>query len=174
MKALAAILAAALLSPADDQELEGLLKRSAYPLSEAVRKAMEIAKTGVVVAAELEEEDGKAVYSLDVAQGTRTLEIVLDAKTGELLEKTVEDDDQQAVAGACKIPLSRAIEIALTRVSGQVYAAEAEIEDDKPVLEVKILGGGRVHKVKIDAAGGEVHKVKSRPVESGKKEGEKK
>jgi uncharacterized membrane protein YkoI len=169
MNALAAVLLAALPGTADDQELEGLLRRSAYPLGQAIQKAMEIAKTGVVLAAELEEEDGKAVYSLDVAQGTKTLEIVLDARTGELLERKLEDDDQEALAAACKIPLSRAIETALGKVSGRVYAAEAEMEDGKPILEVKILGGGKVHKVKIDAVGGEVLKIKSRNVEGEKK-----
>lgn len=175
MKALAAtLLAAVLLSSADDQELESLLRRSGYPLGEAVKKALEIAKTGVVVSAELEEEDGKAVYSIDVAQGRKTLEIVLDAKTGELVEKTIEDDDQESLATACKISLGRAIEIALEKIPGQVYAAEAEIEDEKPVLEVKLVGDGKVHKVKLDPATGAVLKIKARKIELEKKDGEKK
>ena len=170
MNALAAtLMAAVLLSPADDQELQALLKKSAYPLSEAVKKAFDIAKDGVVLSAELEEEDGKAVYSIDVAQGRKTLEIVLDAETGELVEKVIEDDDQESLAKACKITLGRAIEIAREKVPGQVYAAEAEIEDEKPTLEVKIVGDGRVHKVKLDPATGEVLKLKSRKIEEKKK-----
>lgn len=170
MKALAAVLlAAALLGPADDQETEGLLKRSAYPLGDAVKKALEIAKTGVVLSVELEDEDGKAVYSLDVAQGRKTLEIVLDARSGELVEKKIEDDDRESLARACRIPLGRAIEIALEKVSGRAYSAEAEMEDEKPVLEVKLLGDGKIHKVKIDPATGEVLKVRSRKIEGEKK-----
>jgi len=169
MKALTAFLLAGLLGAADDQELEGLLKRSAYPLSEAVKKAQEIAKTGVVIAAELEDEDGKAAYSVEIAQDRKIMEIVLDAKTGELLEKKVEDDDEDALAKACKISLTRAIEIALAKTPGQVYSAEAEIENDKAIFEVKILGDGKVHKVTLDAAGGEILKVKSRKVEGEKK-----
>jgi uncharacterized membrane protein YkoI len=170
MNALAAtLLAAALLSPADDQELEGLLQRSSYPISDAIKKALEIAKTGIVLSVELEDEDGKAVYSVDIAQDRKTMEVVLDAKTGELLKKVVEDDDQESLAKACKITLTRAIEIAKEKVTGQVFAAEAEIEDEKPILEVKLLGDGKVHKVKIDPATGEVLKVRSRKIEGGKK-----
>jgi uncharacterized membrane protein YkoI len=172
MKALAAtLMAAALLAPADDQEKESLLKRSTYSLGDAVKKALEIAKTGAVLSVELEDEDGKAVYSLDVAQGRKTLEIVLDARTGELVEKKVEDDDQESLARACTVPLGRAIEIALGKVSGQAYAAEAEMDDEKPVLEVKVklLGDGKIHKVKIDPATGDVLKVRSRKIEGEKK-----
>lgn len=171
MNAFAATLAAAalLLSPNDDKELEGLLKRSAYPLGDAVKKAMEVARKGTIVSIELEEEDGKAVFSVDIAQDRKTLEILLDAGTGELVEKTIEDDDQESVADACKIPLGRAIELALEKVAGRAYAAEAEIEEGKPVLEVKILGDGKVHKVKVDAVTGAVLKVKSRRFEGEKK-----
>jgi len=170
----ATFLAAALLTATDDQELERLLKRAAYPLGEAVKKAQDIAKTGVVLSAELEDEDGKVVYSVEVAQGPKTLEIVLDAKTGELVEKTIEDDDQEELAKACKITLSRAIEIALEKVPGKVYAAEAEVEDEKTILEVKIVGDGRIQKVKIDPATGAILKVRARKIETEKKEGEKK
>lgn len=163
------LLAAILLTTAGDRELEGLLKRSAYPLGDAIAKALEIARTGVVLSAELEEEDGRAVYSVEIAQGRKTLEVVLDARTGELVEKALEDDDQDSLAGACKISLARAIEIAKAKVSGQAFAAEAERDDDKPVLEVKLLGDGKVHKVKIDPATGEVLKVRSRNVEGEKK-----
>lgn len=161
------VLLAALM--ADDKELEGLLKQAAYPLSEAVRKALEAAKGGVVLNAELEDEDGKAVYSIDIAQEKKTVEVVLDARTGELIKKGVEDDDQSDLAKACKITLAQALQISMQKVAGQVVAAEAEIEDDKPILEVKIFGDGKVQKVKVDAVTGEVLKIKARKIEGEKK-----
>lgn len=169
MKFIAIALLAAALPTADDRELERLLRQSAYPLTEALAKALEAAKGGVVLNAELEDEDGKAVYSVDVAVENKTVEVVLDAKTGELLKKDIEDDNQSRLAKACKVTLAQAIGTSLQKVAGKVYAAEAEFEDDRAVLEVKILGDGKVHKVKVDAASGEVLKVKSRNVEGEKK-----
>jgi len=159
---------------AGDDEVAALLKKAAYPLTEAIQKATPIAKEGVLVSAELEDDSGKAVYVVEFAVDKKVIEIKLDAATGELLKKDVEEDDKSDVVKACRLPLTRGIEIAVARVPGKLVAAEAEIEDGKPILETKIFADGKVLKVKVDAVTGEVLKIKGRKAEGEAKEGEKK
>jgi uncharacterized membrane protein YkoI len=153
---------------------EALLKKAAYSLTEAIQKATAIAKEGVVVSADLEDDNGKAVFVVEFAHEKKVIEVKLDAATGELLTKEIEDDDKSDVVKACKLPLTRGIQIALEKVPGKVLGAEAEIEDDKPILEMKIFADGKLLKVKVDAVTGAVLKIKGRKAEGETKEGEKK
>jgi uncharacterized membrane protein YkoI len=141
---------------------EALLKKAAYPLPEAIQKATAVAKEGVVVSAELDEVDGKAVYIVEFAHEGKVIEVTLDAATGDLLTKVSEEDDKSDVVKACKITLSKGIAVALEKVSGKLLKAEAELESQKAVIEVKIFADGKAHKVKVDAVTGEVLSVKSK------------
>ena len=158
---------------AGDDELAALLKKTTYPLTEAIQKATAIAKDGVLVSADLENQDGKAVYVVEFALEKKVVEIKLDGATGELLTKEIEDDDKSDIVKACKLPLTRGIEIAVEKVPGKVVAAEAEIEEGKPILETKIFVDGKVLKVKVDAVTGAVLKIKGKKSEGETKEGKK-
>jgi uncharacterized membrane protein YkoI len=146
----------------EDGDPVDLLKKSGYTLSEAIAKATVIAKEGTVVAAELEEDDGKVVYSVEFAQGGRILEISLDAKTGELVEKEVEDEDESSVAKALKITLPQAIEAALQKMPGLAFEVESELEDGKVEIEVKILSDGKVYEVEVDGVTGVAGKARTK------------
>jgi uncharacterized membrane protein YkoI len=174
MSMILTVLIAASAAAAGDDEVAALLKKAAYPLTEAIRKATPIAKEGVLVSAELEAQDGRAVYVVEFALDKKVIEIKLDAATGELLKKDLEDDDKSDVVKACKLPLAKGSEIATAKVPGKLVAAEAEIEDDKPILETKIFADGKLLKVKVHAVTGEVLKIKGRKSESETKEGDKK
>lgn len=171
MSMILTVLIAAWAAGEGDEEVAALLKKAAYPLTEAIQKATPIAKEGTLVSAVLEDRDRRAVYVVEFALEKKVIEIQLDAATGELLKKDLEDDDKSDVVKACKLPLAKGIEIALAKVPGKLVAAEAEIEDDKPVLEAKIFADGKVLKVKVHAETGEILKVKGRKSESGTKEG---
>ena len=174
MSMILTVLVAATAAAAGDDELAALVKKAAYPLTEAIQKATPLAKEGVLVSAELEDDNGKAVYVVEFAVDKKMIEIKLDAATGELIKKDVEEDDKSDIVKACKLPLTRGIEIAAARVQGKPVAAEAEIEDGKPILETKIFADGKLLKVKVDAVTGEVLKIKGRKTEGETKEGEKK
>lgn len=139
-----------------------LLKKTGYSLGDALAKAGKQAEGLPAVLAELEEEDGRLVYSIEFAQGTKILEVNLDAKTGELVKKEPEDEDKSAAARACTVPLSKAVESALQKVPGAAFAAEAALKEGKPEIQVKIVSEGKIHKVLIDGATGAVLKVKSK------------
>src|SRR5579862_6777399 len=139
---------------AGDDHPAQLLKKTGLTLSEAIQKAAAIAGQGTVVGAELEEEDGKVIYSVEVAQGNKILEVNLDAKTGEKVNTETENEDKSAVAQALKVSVGQAIEAALQKKPGLAFNAEAEVEDGKPEIEVKILSDGKVYKVEVDGVTG--------------------
>lgn len=162
------LFALALLAAGGDDPA-ALLKKAAYPLSEALAKAAKSAEGATAVLAEIEEEDGRTIYSLEFSQGDKLLEIDLDAKTGELVKKEIESEDKSAAAKACKVTLAKAIETALQKQPGLAFSAEARIELEKPEIEVQIVSDGKVFKVEIDGESGAVKKVKTRKDPEGKK-----
>jgi uncharacterized membrane protein YkoI len=162
------MLAVALMAAGDDDPA-ALLKKAAFPLSEAVARAAKSAQGATPVLAEIEEEDGRTVYSVEFSQGDKVLEIDLDAKTGELVKKETESEDKSAAAKACKVTLARAIESALQKMPGLAFSAGSRIEHEKPLIEVRIVSDGKVHKVEIDGESGAVIRVKARKEPEGKK-----
>lgn len=138
----------------DRSEWEALLKDAAFELPEAVKKGLSEAGDGVPFHAELEKDKGAAVYSIDVAQGTKTCNVVLDAKTGRVVEKDVEEEDHSAAVKASKTSLLAAIEAARRARPGRVLEARLVLAEGKPVVAVRILGEGDSAEVRIDAVTG--------------------
>jgi uncharacterized membrane protein YkoI len=170
------ILAAALAAAggyrlaAADEDPASLLKKTGYTLAEAIAKSGPHSGGGTLVVAELEEEDGKVVYTLEFAQGDKIVEVNLDAKTGELVKKETENEDKSAIAKACKVTLTQAVEAALQKVPGLAFSAGGEMKDGKPEIEVQVVAEGKLSKVVIDGASGAVIKVKAHKGEGEKKE----
>lgn len=158
----------------DDENPAELLKKAGITLSEAVQKATAIAGQGTVVAVELENEDGKAIFSVEVAQGDKILEVNLDAKTGEKVNTENENEDKSAVAKALKVTVAQAIEAALQKKPGLAFSAEAEVEDGKPEIEVKIWSDGKLFKVEVDGATGVAGAPKAKKSEKKEEKDEKK
>src|SRR5579883_861771 len=164
------VAAAAFRKPDEGGDPAELLKKTGLTLAEAVTKATAIAKQGTVVEAELEEEDGKVIYSISFAQGNKVFEVNLDAKTGEQVGTETENEDASAKAQALKITMTSAIEAALQKKPGLAYNAEVELEEGKPEVEVKILSDGKVWKVEVDGATGVAGTPKQKKSEKKEKE----
>jgi uncharacterized membrane protein YkoI len=104
------------------------------------------------------------VYQLD---GDGVSDVEIDSVTGEVKEihPGVENDieslpeTKQALAVAV-ISFTHAIATAKSRVqNGKPFEIEYEIEDGKAVIEIKLLRGGKVIEVEIDAISGAVLEV---------------
>ena len=149
---LLSLVALAALAP----DWEKMTAGAEYPLADAIAKGLAVAGEGVPFHAELEWDEGRAVYSIDVAQGTKILNVVLDPKTGALIEKEVDDEDASAVAGALRIPLGSAIAGALAAVPGAAVAAEAGFVDGKSVVGVRVFADGKIRSVVVDGETGRV------------------
>ena len=74
------------------EDERGLWTRATFPADSAVKLALARVPGGRITEAELEEEDGRLVYSFDVTVEGRkgTGEVHVDARTGEIVK--VEED----------------------------------------------------------------------------------
>lgn len=139
----------------DAAKWEKLLAQSKLTLLEAAEKGAKEAGQGVVFHVELE-QDARAVYSIDVARGNKSVNVVVDAADGSLVEKQDEDEDHSAEVKACKTTLSAAVKTALAKVPGRAVEAEMLLRAGKPVIELKIVSGGQLIALAVDGETGAV------------------
>ena len=102
---------------APDTDYEKLFKAATFSLTEAIDKAVAVseAREGVVVNAEIEEEGGKIIYSMQLAKADKIVEINFDVTSGTMLPIENEPGDKSAQARAAKITVKQAIETATTK-----------------------------------------------------------
>ncbi len=76
---------------------EGMKEKEFIPAKLSMEEAITTAKTkfpGQALEAELENEDGQAVYEIEIASTTGTAtEIKIDAQSGEILDSESKNDD---------------------------------------------------------------------------------
>jgi hypothetical protein len=125
-------------------------------LSDAAQRGLRTASEGVLVQAELEVDAGRLVYSIDVAQGARMRNVVLDAKTGEVLEDVLEDEDHAAVVAAFgKVGLLAGVDAAAAASQGTPFYAVLRAQgEDAAVVVAAVDATGRVKLVRVDAKTG--------------------
>lgn len=148
--------------PAED--CDDLLACVEIDLLDAMAIAAEYEPPGVVVDAELGDEDGKGpVYDVDVYIGDgETRERSIDAKTGEVVNDGYDPEDQlegqqqsEALASStAMITMPGAVETAQSSVEGQAVSAELDVEER--VIEVVLYRDGRPTVVTIDLDSGAV------------------
>jgi uncharacterized membrane protein YkoI len=148
-----------------------LLDAAGYDLAQAIEKGMKEAGHGTPFHAELEDDGGRAVYSIDVAQGEKTLNVVLDAGTGAVVEKELEDEDHSKAVAASKTTLAAAIATALASGPGKAVDAHLTMRDGVARVAVKVFGEGGLKVVRIDAATGAVAGEPAAPEPPGPSEG---
>lgn len=150
--------------PPPAEDCDDLLDCVEIDLLEAMAIAAEHAPTGVVVDAELSDEDGDGpIYDVDVYIGDgETRERSIDAKTGELFDDGYDDEDQvegeaQAAAIASStsmITLPIAVEAALSTVDGRAVSAELDVPER--VIEVALFDDEQRIVVTVDLDSGDV------------------
>lgn len=146
--------------PAGGVDYAGLLNKSTMSLSAAIGRA-QAAGAGVPVHAEIEEEDGRASFSVGMALENKFREIDLDLKTGQVLQDETEEEDHSRIAAAVKLPLQALIEKALETVAGRAVEAEFELKGGRLRAEIKVYGPDGLREVKLDGETGEILSTKS-------------
>jgi uncharacterized membrane protein YkoI len=161
------------LACADDAKKEAKLDKAALAkevLSKAkmdLQKAIEIAHRkvpgGKLLAARVEMQHDKPRYGTYFLDGDQIKEVELDAVTGAMMELTdkrgrdianqnIFAEARRAATGA-KVLLPQAIEIAVDRIKeGKPFETEMRFDGTKPIVEVELLAGRQIIKVKIDVA----------------------
>ncbi|MGW5417884.1 PepSY domain-containing protein [Actinomadura geliboluensis] len=159
---------AAAAAPSDDRP-GGAAAAPEVALAQAADAALKKVP-GTVAEAELDDEDGKTVWELDVlAQDGTWHDVTVDSGNGKVLTDRADDraddrgdedgDDAAEAAGLRKASVGApaAADAALKAVQGHVTSAEFELEDGKAVWEVDVAGkDGAEHEVTVDAASGKV------------------
>jgi len=95
----AALLVTALVAApsvrADDAEAAQALGLARITLADAIRTAASEVPGGTPIVAELEMEDGKAIYSIELLAGGVETDVEIDAVTGEVMQVEVEDEEEE-------------------------------------------------------------------------------
>lgn len=75
--------------PSEESQIAGLAR---VTIEQAIETARE-ASPGVVIAAELENEDGSLVWTVEIVSGAEVREVTIDAGNRRVLANEQEDDD---------------------------------------------------------------------------------
>ncbi len=130
---------------------------------------------GTILDEELEKENGRLQYALDVCKDGKIYDVEIDAKTGAVLQAALDDDDddddedgeendspemQAKLAKEAKISIEQARSTALGRVSGKITEEELEMENGKLVYSIEIRDKNqKTFDVEVDAKTGAIVNV---------------
>jgi uncharacterized membrane protein YkoI len=139
----------------------GMLRGAKVGLSEAMEKGLKEAGEGTVFHGELEGGAAGAVYSIDVAQGEKTCNVLVSPKDGTVVKKATEAEDHSKSVAACKVGLADAVASVLKIHPGKAVEAQMTLKSGKPGVTVKVWGDGRLTTVRLDGASGEVVSIEN-------------
>jgi uncharacterized membrane protein YkoI len=152
--------AAAGLTRTDDKpplrDFAPALAAATLTLSEAVDRALKEAKEGSAVQAALEEQDGRSIFIVDVAQKDKVLEVRVDAKEGAVLSKSAEYENWIEPLKTLKVTLKDAIAAAEKKSSGKPVAAHLRKSEGEPYIQVALWKNGTLELAKVDISDGGV------------------
>ncbi len=112
--------------------------------------------SGRVIEAELEKDDDKTIWEVDILSNSKQLVTVeIDGQSGQLLSMKTDNQDEPALVDT--LSLSKAIEIVKAVEQGTIVEMELEIEGGNLVWEVESLSAdNKETKFRVDAHTGEI------------------
>lgn len=128
------------------------------------KRAVEIAQdsfAGRVTELELDKDDGRLIYEVDLRSSNEEAEIEIDAYTGEVLVIEIETNKSNKYNSTVQdfdrlIGAEKAIEIAQEEFGGRVTELELDKEDGRLIYEVELMSEKQKAEMEIDAYTGEV------------------
>lgn len=133
------------------------------------KKAIDITQetfSGIVTELELEKEDGRLIYDVELISGREKAEIEIDAYTGEVLVIEIKTKNSnkygnklQSKGNKSLLDAQRAIDIAQDAFDGRVTELELDREDGRLIYEIELKSEQQKAEVEIDAFTGETLKV---------------
>ncbi len=133
------------------EHLPSAATRIDFPV--ALELGLQHAGSGTPFHVELEQGDEGLAWSVDLARGVRTFNVVIDAADGRVVETEDEAEDHSAAIAACKVPLWHAVETALARHPGRPVEACLRLKAGQPVITVEIQGDAPAS-VQVDGVSG--------------------
>lgn len=127
----------------------------ALDMANAVTEASKV-DPGDIIDIELEMEDSKAVWELDiVTAANQVITVEIDGQTGEILSTKTDDDTD--VSSIDALNLSQAIAIVKAVEQGAMVEAELENDDGALIWEIESIdAGNQPSKYRVDAQTGEI------------------
>lgn len=125
-------------------------------LQEAKQVATEKVKGGIVTEIELDEDDGRYHFDVDLKDGKYEYDLEVDAFTGEIIkfEKEADKNHKQVKSGKL-LTKEEAIAIAKKRASGTVQEIELDEDDGRKEYDIEMRDGEFKYEFELDAVTGE-------------------
>ena len=132
----------------DISMLELDMANAAMAASEAI--------AGDIIEAELEMDDGRAIWEIDIVNdANQVITVEIDGQTGQIL--STKTDDDTVLMHADTLSLEKAIDIVTSVEKGALVEAELEHENGNLIWEVETLGNSNQEtKFRIHAETGEI------------------
>lgn len=130
--------------------------------SEEIKQLVESQYPGKITEFELERENGKVVYEVEVHVNGVEYDLKLDGDTGEVLREKKEYDKPQAMVASTKtgskdiISHEEAKKIALQKFDGTITEFELDEDDGHLIYEVEMENGNQEAEFEIDAKTGKI------------------
>lgn len=134
----------------------------------SMTRAIEAAQAqfdGGVLEAEIETEDGRLIYEIDMVRGSDVYELAVDAQTGEVLSQSEErltsflsglfqEDELRAASDSGDTLMKALADLEATGVA-QIEELSLDEEDGRMVYEIELTDASGEREMLIDAASGE-------------------
>ena len=140
-----------------------LLAMDLVPAERALATAQEgKAFPAVEIELEVGRSEGKSVivWNVELLSGSTMHEHLIDARSGKLLRSDVEEENEAAqlakAVAVSKVDLAAVIATIAKTVEGVCISIQLELDDGRAVWEAKVLSGGRVGEIEVDAATGRI------------------
>jgi uncharacterized membrane protein YkoI len=134
--------------PSKVSQFEQALSKAQFSLVDAIAAARAAQPGATVIDADLEVEDGPAVFTVVVTTKDGALELTVDIASGQIID-TQPDDGEGASACALGVTFEQAIDIAQRETGGKAV----EIELDACTLHVNVVADRALWGVELGADG---------------------
>lgn len=118
------------------------------------------AVAGTVIDVDLDDDDARLVFEVEVVTGEGTVEVTLDAHTGAVIGREPEDSadaaEDAARAARARITAADAVRRARAAVPGRAVDLELDDHAGTVVFEIEVVAPDRTVEVVVDAVTGEV------------------
>lgn len=146
----------------DSSEKSKINNKQTKETTIGIEKAIQIAKKavpGTVIEAEIDKEDGRIMYEVEIINNSKKTEFDIDAYTGKIIDQKTKTTNKSISATKTVIDIEQAIAIALSEFPGTVIEVELDKENNYLVYEIEIKGDRKEADFDIDAYTGEIMSI---------------
>jgi len=141
-----------------EQQPEAETQQAWYDNVLSLQEAKEIALKefqGKVIEMELDKDDGRLVYEVEIVDGNQKAEIDLDAMNGDILEVEIERENKSDKMSDV-LSIQEAKDLALKEFEGKVIEIGLDKDDGRLLYEMELVNQNQKAEIDLDAVIGKV------------------